>query len=164
MRSRSSTVISVAKALVLYHSQEYGNTKLMADAIAEGLKESGCEVTGFNTNDERFDIATFPGFDVVAFGSPDYFSYIAGGLKTFMDDHYIQSTVKKKGGYTGKPYALFYSHGGGGKVKAVMKELFKRTGTQVGETVESAGKPDQQILEKCRELGRQLGKAAVPKR
>jgi len=154
----------VAMALVLYHSQEYGNTKLMADAVAEGLKELGCEVTVFNTNDGRFDITTFPEFDCVAFGSPDYFSYIAGGLKTFLDDHYIQSTVKRKEGYTGKPYALFCSHGGGGKVKSVMKELFKRVGKQVGETVESYGKPNQQTLEKCRDLGRQLGKAVIPKR
>jgi len=150
----------VARALVLYHSQEYGNTQLMADAIVEGLRESGCEVTAFNTNDGRFDITAFPGFGCVAFGSPDYFSYIAGGLKTFMDDHYIQSTVKKEEGYTGKPYALFYSHGGGGRVKAVMKELFKRVGKQVGEPVGSHGKPDQQVLGKCRDLGRQLGKAA----
>lgn len=154
----------MAKVLVLYHSQEYGNTKLMADAIAEGLKESGCEVTAFNTNEGRFDITTFPEFDCVAFGSPDYFSYIAGGLKTFMDDHYIQSTVKKKEGYTGKPYALFYSHGGGGKVESVMKELFKRVGTQVGKPAESYGKPNQQTLEKCTELGRQLGRTVVPKR
>ncbi len=151
----------MTKALVLYHSQEYGNTKLMADAIVDGLKEIGCEVTGFNTNDGRFDIATFPEFDCVAFGSPDYFSYIAGGLKTFMDDHYIQSTVKKKEGYTGKLYALFCSHGGGGKVKSVMKELFKRVGTQVGQLVDSQGKPNQQTLKNCRELGRLLGKTAI---
>jgi flavorubredoxin len=151
----------MTRALVLYHSQEYGNTKLMAEAVAQGLKETGCEVTIFNTNDGRFDVTTFPEFDCVAFGSPDYFSYIAGGLKTFMDDHYVESTVKKKTGYTGKPYALFCSHGGGGKVKNVMQDLFRRVGRQVGDIVSSQGRPNQQTLEKCRELGRQLGKAAA---
>mgnify|MGYP001044993537 CR=1 FL=1 len=150
----------MVKALVLYHSQEYGNTERMAEAIAQGLKESGCEVTRFNTNDGRFDITSFPKCDCVAFGSPDYFSYIAGGLKTFMDDHYVQSTVKKLRGYTGKPYALFYSHGGGGRVKSVMMELFRRVGRQVGDPVESCGKPNQEVLDKCRELGRRLGKTA----
>jgi flavorubredoxin len=154
----------MVKALVLYHSQEYGNTEQMAEAVAEGLKESGCEVTKFNTNDGRFDIASFPSFDCVAFGSPDYFSYIAGGLKTFMDDHYIQSTVKKQQGYTSKPYVLFYSHGGGGRVKSVMMELFRRVGGQVGDPVGSHGKPAQQVLEKCRELGRQLGKTVTSKK
>jgi flavorubredoxin len=154
----------MVRALVLYHSQEYGNTEQMAEAVAEGLKESGCEVTKFNTNKSRFDITLFPGFDCVAFGSPDYFSYIAGGLKTFMDDHYIQATVKRQQGYTEKKLALFYSHGGGGRVRSVMTELFRRVGTQVGEPVGSQGKPNQQTLEKCRELGRQLGKSTAPKK
>lgn len=154
----------MAKALVLYHSQEYGNTERMAEAVAEGVKESGCEVTRFNTNDYRFDITTFPEFDCVAFGSPDYFSYIAGGLKIFLDDHYMQAVVKKEEGYTGKPYALFYSHGGGGKVKSVMTELFKRIGRQVGEPVGSYGKPSEDVLRKCRELGKQLGRTAASKR
>jgi len=151
----------MVKALVLYHSQEYGNTKGMAEAVAEGLKESGCEVERFNTNDGRFDITTFPKFDCVAFGSPDYFSYVAGGLKTFLDDHYIQTVVKKEEGYTGKPYALFYSHGGGGKVKSVMIQLFKRIGAQVCDPVGSYGKPNQQIMEECRELGMRLGRTAI---
>lgn len=154
----------MVKALVLYHSQEFGNTGRMAEAISEGLRESGCEVVKFNTNDGRFDITTFPGFGCVAFGSPDYFSYIAGGLKTFMDDHYIQSTVKKLDGYTGKPYALFSSHGGGGRVKSVMVELFRRVGKQVGEPVSSHGEPSQQVLEACRMLGKQLGRTIATKK
>ena len=47
------------KALVLYHSQEFGNTKKMAETVAEGLRESGCDVDLFNTNEARFDIKTF---------------------------------------------------------------------------------------------------------
>ena len=31
--------------LVLYHSQEYGNTAAMAEAIAEGARAAGAEVT-----------------------------------------------------------------------------------------------------------------------
>ena len=127
---------------------------MMADAIAKGLKESGCRVTEFNTNDARFDITDFPGFDCVAFGSPDYFSCITGGLKTFMDDHYIQSVTKKKEGYTSKQYVLFCTHGGGGKVKSVMKELFKRVGTQVGETL---GTEERDIIRPAVEAARAEG-------
>jgi len=34
----------MVKALILFHSQDYGNTGMMADAVAEGLREAGCEV------------------------------------------------------------------------------------------------------------------------
>ncbi len=151
----------MVKALVLYHSQEFGNTEAMAQAVAEGLKTAECDVDLFNTNEGRFDVTTFPQYDCVAFGSPDYFSYVAGGLKTFMDDHYVHDVRKGLKGLKGKPYVLFYSHGGGGKVKSAMLNLFKRVGTIVGEPVESYGKPSQHVLEECKALGRKLAKKSV---
>ncbi|HUT18030.1 MAG TPA: flavodoxin domain-containing protein [Anaerolineae bacterium] len=61
----------MVKALVLYHSQEFGNTHAMAEAVAEGLRALGCEVDLFNTDEGRFDVARFPQYDCAAFGSPD---------------------------------------------------------------------------------------------
>lgn len=156
------SVDDAMKALVLYHSQEYGNTAMMAEAVAEGLRAAGCETTMFNTNEGRFDVTQFPQYDCVAFGSPDYFGYIAGGLKTFMDDHYIHDVRKGLKGLKGKPYALFYSHGGGGKVRDALG-IFKRVGTLVGEPVGSYGKPTKEVLEKCRALGRELAKKVSSK-
>lgn len=146
------------KALVLYHSQEFGNTAEMAQAVAEGLREGGCTVDLFNTNDGRFDVTRFPQYDCVAFGSPDYYSYIAGGLKVFMDDHYISDVHKKLKGLRDKPFALFYSHGGGGNVKDIMPRIFSRIGTLIGEPVGSMGRPDQNVLERCKALGRELAR------
>jgi multimeric flavodoxin WrbA len=151
----------MAKALVLFHSQEYGNTAPMAEAVAAGLREAGCEVDTFNTNDGRYDITQFPQYDCVAFGSPDYYSYVAGQLKQFMDDHYIADVRKGMQGLKNKPYALFYSHGGGGRVRDAMASLFKRVGTQVGGPVGSRGWPRPDVLEQCRVLGRTLGEAAL---
>ena len=148
------------KGLVLYHSQEYGNTGKMAEAVAQGLRAAGAEVVAFNTNDAQFDITTFPSYDRVAFGSPDYYSYVAGGLKVFLDDHYIADVREGMKGLKDKPYALFYSHGGGGSVKGPLEDLFKRIGTKVGETVESRGKPTAEVLAGCRALGEELAKAA----
>jgi multimeric flavodoxin WrbA len=149
----------MAKALVLYHSQEFGNTAIMAEAVAEGLKAAGCEVDLFNTNDGRFDVTQFPQYDCAAFGSPDYYSYIAGGMKTFMDDHYIHDMRKGLKGLKEKPYALFYSHGGGGKVRDAMIGIFKRVGTLVSEPVGSRGKPVPEVVEKCKALGKTLAEA-----
>jgi len=150
----------MAKALVLYHSQEFGNTAAMAQAVAEGLKAAGCEVDLFNTNEGRFDVTQFPQYDCAAFGSPDYYSYIAGGMKTFMDDHYIHDVRKGLKGLKGKPYALFYSHGGGGKVRDAMLNIFKRVGTLISEPVGSRGRPSPEVLEKCKTLGKTLAEAA----
>ena len=128
----------------------------MAEAIAEGLRSEGCDVTLHNTNDERYPIKEYPIYDCVAFGTPDYFSYLAGTLKTFMDDWYIHRT---ESGYQGKPYAVFYSHGGGGRVKEVLS-LFSRVGTQVDESIGSQGTPDQKVLDDCMSLGIKLAKAS----
>ena len=146
----------MVKALVLFHSQQFGNTELMARAIGEGLKESGAEVMLHNANGMRFNIENFPQYDCVAFGTPDYFSYIAGTMKTFMDDWYLK---RNESGYTEKPYAVFYSHGGGGRVREHL-DLFSRVGEQIGQVVESRGKPTKNILEECWKLGNKLGKAA----
>ena len=153
----------MAKVLVLYHSQEYGNTGAMAEAVAEGLKAAGCEVDLFNTNDGRFDVTLFPQYDCAAFGSPDYYSYIAGGIKTFMDDHYIHDVRKGLKGLKDKPYVLFYSHGGGGKVRDAMVGIFKRIGTQIGEPVGSRGRPNSEVLEQCKTLGKMLADVTLQK-
>jgi len=150
----------MVKALVLYHSQEFGNTAAMAEAVAEGLRAAGCTVDMHNTDNGRFDITQFPQYDCAAFGSPDYYSYVAGGLKTFMDDHYIQDVRKGTKGLKGKPYALFYSHGGGGDVREVMVSLFQRVGRMVGSPVGSRGWPTDEVLKQCRALGRALVDAA----
>ncbi|NHJ47320.1 MAG: hypothetical protein FK733_05975 [Asgard group archaeon] len=143
--------------LVIYHSQEYGNTEAMAEAVAEGAKAAGAEITIINTHRARVDIEALRGFDVMAFGSPDYYSYIAGGLKVFVDDLYIVRKTNRQG-LENKPYGLFYSHGGGGRVREPFEKLFKalRIGTKIGETIESYGHPSSQVLEECRKLGKLL--------
>lgn len=141
--------------LVLYHSQQYGNTEKMALAIAEGARAAGASVTLFNANQARYDVEHYRDYDAAAFGTPDYYSYLAGTLKVFLDDWYI---VKRDNptGLLDKPVALFYSHGGGGAVKRPLEQLFGRLGPQIGETVESLGEPSDRVLATCRELGKQL--------
>jgi len=146
--------------LVLYHSQEYGNTAAMARAISEGARAAGVEVTLVNTNEERLDIEKYRQFDAVAFGSPDYYSYIAGGLKMFVDDWYIARKSNRRG-LENKPYGLFYSHGGGGSVRGPLEELFSQMGSKVGKTIESYGRPNDGVLKACRELGLQLARTVL---
>ena len=145
----------MSNALVLYHSQQYGNTEKMAEAVAEGLTSEGCSVSLHNTNTIRFPIEEYPEYDLVAVGTPDYFSYMAGTIKTFLDDWYLH---RNESGYTGKPFVLFMSHGGGGRAKDSLS-VFSRIGTQKGELVVSSGSPSAQVLGQCRELGKTLARS-----
>ena len=88
---------------------------------------------------------------------PDYFSYIAGGLKVFLDHGHIAKS-RDPARLEGKPYGLLYSHGGGGAVKGPMERQFRSLGEQVGKTVESVGSPGKAALGNCRELGQQLAR------
>ena len=81
---------------------------------------------------------------------------MAGNLKQFMDDHYIADVRKGMQGLKGKPYALSCSHGGGGRVRDVMKRIFRRVGRLVGESVASRGYPSPSVLEECKSLGQRL--------
>jgi multimeric flavodoxin WrbA len=153
------------KILIFYHSQEYGHTAAMARAVAEGARKSAAggaeiEVVLHNANEGRYPAAEYRTFDGVAFGTPDYFSYFAGTLKTFLDDWYL-AKKDDPAGLTGKPIALFLSHGGGGRARQPFEALFTRLGSPVAETVVSQGPPDTGALAACRELGAKLAQAVT---
>jgi len=148
----------MGKILAIYHSQQFGNTKALAEALAEGAREAGVEVELINTNERRVRLDEFLAADAVALGTPDYFSYLAGTVKTFFDDLYLwdQSGQPVKG----KPAALFFSHGGGGRVKQAFEYLARRFFEQVGETVEGERPIGDEAKKKCLALGRELAKKA----
>ena len=142
------------KVLVAYCSMT-GNTKAAAEAVAEGARAAGAQVTlkeGFAAHPD--DLL---GCGAVALGSYDAFSYMGGGLKDFLDRAYYPT----KGRVTDKPYAAFITHGGGGKaiqsVESVAKSFkFKRA----AEAVLVNGRPEGQALAGLRALGAKLAAAA----
>ena len=145
----------MAKILVIYHSQQYGKTKEIADAIADGAREAGAEVETFNTNERRVLLNDLMAADAVAVGTPDYYSYVAGTIKTFFDDLYLWDKAGKA--VIGKPAALFYSHGGGGLVKQSLEKFGLRFFKQVGETLERGPANAEEAQKKGRALGKELG-------
>jgi len=145
----------MAKILVVYHSLS-GNTKAMAEAVAAGARAvAGAETwvkTGLETT-----IDDLLKCDAVAVGSPDYFSYMAGGLKDFFDRTYYPS----QGKVTGKPCACFGSAGGPPTVVLELLEKMCRAFklSSVG-SVGCSGAPSPDIVEECRALGRKLAESA----
>lgn len=146
----------MGKILVIYHSQQFGNTGILADALAEGAREENAEVVLINTNERRVTLQEFVDADAVALGTPDYFSYVAGTIKTFFDDIYQWDKAGEP--VKGKPAALFYSHGGGGRVREVLEQFANRFFEQVGETVGSGRPIGDEARERCVALGRELAR------
>jgi multimeric flavodoxin WrbA len=144
----------MAKIIVIYHSQQYGNTKMLAEALGEGAREAGAEINLVNTNERRIALEEFLSADGVAIGTPDYFSYVAGTVKTFFDDMYLWNQSGKP--VKGKPAVLFFSCGGGGKVKQPFESLVDRFFQQVGETVGTDRPVSDEAKKKCAALGKDL--------
>ncbi len=147
----------MAKVLVVYHSIG-GHTKKMAEAVADGASTvAGTEVvlkTGLEAG-----IDDLLSCEAVAFGSPDYFGYMAGGLKDFLDRTYYPS----QGKVAGKPAGVFASAGGPTDViLGVLEQALKWFKLKaVAEPVGSSGGVSASALSACRELGKKLAEAAA---
>ena len=138
------------KVLIVYYSLS-GNTKAAAEAVAEGVKEGGAVPlvkTGLNA-----DVEDFLNCDGLIVGSPDYFSYMAGGLKDFFDRTYYPT----QGKVNGKPYFAFVTCGGGGEaIKSVEEMCRKFKLKKASEPLIIQGKPDINTSEKLKAIGRSL--------
>ena len=146
----------MARVLVVYHSLG-GNTKRMAEAVVEGAKSvPGTEVvmrTGLEaTIDDLLNC------DGIALGSPDYFSYMAGGLKDFFDRTYYPS----QGKVSGKPAVAFGSAGGPAtRVLACLEQAMRWFKfSKVADSVGASGTVAPGVLTECHGLGRKLAEAA----
>lgn len=145
----------MVEVLVLYYSRT-GRTEALAKALAGGVesKQGSAKV-------RRVDYATVNDFiscDALAFGSPNYFSYMAGLMKDFFDR---ALTIREK--VTGKPAVAFSS--GGGSSDAALASLERMIVSfkleKVTDGVVSQGEPSEKDLEACRKLGEALTERAL---
>ncbi len=142
----------MATVHVIYHS-DTGNTHALAKMVAEGVKAAGAEVKVVPAGE--IDLAAVAGADALAIGSPDYFSYVAGQVKTFFDQILYDERFK------GKPYVGFGTHGGGGKVLGVLEQLAKSCGLKkVADGLLVKGKPTDADAPKAHALAKALVAAA----
>ncbi len=144
----------MAKIAVIYYSGT-GNTEKMAQLVAEGCRQvAGVEV----------EMIQLPGVDMqavlqadgCAIGSPDYFSYMAGHVKTFYDE-----ALAHKSTLTGKPYVAFGTHGGGARVLESLERLSSAIGLmQAAPGLMCQGAPAPGEADAVRALGRAVAEAA----
>jgi multimeric flavodoxin WrbA len=108
------------KILIVYHSMG-GNTKAAAELVAQGAR--ALEGTRVQVKEGlKAGVNDLLSCDGIAVGTPDYFSYMAGGLKDFFD----RTCYPTEGHVTGKPCAIFVTHGGGGKAVQSVEKLCRR--------------------------------------
>ncbi|MFH2137071.1 MAG: flavodoxin domain-containing protein [Candidatus Omnitrophota bacterium] len=149
----------MAKALIAYYSRS-GNTKKMAEEIAQSLKQEGLsvvcrEITSVSAEE-------LINFDVFIFGSPTYYGTMAYQVKKLLDE-----SVILHGRLDGKIGAAFSSSAniGGGNETTVMDILYAflihgmilqgdAKGDHYGPV--SIGAPDQRSIAQCRRLGQRV--------
>jgi len=145
----------MGEVLVVFHSQG-GNTRAAAEAVAQGAKDvPGTEVVVKEALEA--DEPDLLGCGALAVGTPDYFSYMAGGLKDFFDRTYYPT----QGSVTDKLCGIFVTHGGGGRAVDSVKSVcgsfkFKL----VGEPVLVKNAPDAGARAELAALGKALAEAA----
>lgn len=142
------------KMLVLYYSRT-GNTKRMADAVAEGARMvQGVEV------ELNYYIApeALGNYDAILIGIPTYHHDMTVDIKNLFEEAAVKNVNLK-----GKIGAAFGSYGWSGEAPKMVIEIIKnKFGMDATEPPLLAKyAPDQASLEKCRELGRKVAERLI---
>ena len=137
------------KAAVIYWSGT-GNTETMANAVAEGMKDAGAEVSLLSA--DAVSAADLAGLDAVALGCP------AMGAEELEETEFAPmfASIKEKLG--GKAVALFGSYGwGDGEWMRTWEQECSDAGIKLAaESVICCEAPDDEALEACKSLGKKL--------
>jgi len=144
------------KILVFYYSRT-GNTEKMARAVAEGAKMvQGVEV------ELTYYVAVeaLSGFDAIIVGVPTYHHDMTIDMKRLFEDAAVKGINLK-----GRVGAAFGSYGWSGEaprlVIEIMRNKFEMQTPEPPLLIRYT--PDQNGLEKCRELGRKIAERLMHK-
>ena len=149
----------MAKVLVLYYSKS-GNTKKMAEKIAETINKENVDTVLKNT--EEISASELLGYDGIIVGSPTYYGTMAWQIKKLFDE-----SVKFHGALKGKIGGAFASAaniGGGNEttINDILNALLihgmivqgEPTGDHYGPV--AIGAPDLRALKCCERLGKNV--------
>ena len=140
------------KIAVIYWTGS-GNTEAMANAVAEGAKGAGADVSVFSVSD--IDAAAASAYDGLALGCP------AMGSEVLEESEFEPFYTELEPKLGGKKVALFGSYGwGDGQWMRDWQERAENAGVQLcqdGLMINET--PDDDGLAQCRALGEALAKA-----
>ena len=129
-----------------------GNTEAMANAVLQGIKESGSEASVFTASE--FDSSMLSKFDAVAFGCP------AMGAEVLEEEEFEPMFSSCESELKGKKIALFGSYGwGDGEWMRNWEERCISCGADiVCDYVICNESPDDEIILACKTMGEVLAK------
>ncbi|MBK88192.1 MAG: flavodoxin [Gammaproteobacteria bacterium] len=143
---------SVLKRLVIIYHSKTGNTRAMIDAVIDGAKDP-------QLNDVDVHVLTAAeaqpedllSADGLILGTPENFGYMSGALKDFFD----RSFYEVEGRLPPLPYATVINAGndGSGAIRSIERIANGYPLVQVQEAIIGHGPPDQETLDRCKELG-----------
>ncbi len=147
------------KVLVIYFTRT-GNTKAMAEIVAEAAEKEGAQVTLRDVEETKPD--ELLDYDAIIAGSPTYYGGMAGKMKDFFD-----FSVAHHGKLAGKVGGAFSSSAniGGGNETTVLSILLAMLihgmiveGTADGDHYGpvSVDAPDDRAKAQCQALGRRV--------
>lgn len=154
----------MARVLIVYYSRS-GNTKAMAELVAEGAQSADAEVELKTVADTN--VEDLLGADAIVMGSPTYYGTMAAEMKKLLDD-----SVSHHGQLDGKVGGAFSSSaniGGGNEttildlLKAMLIHGMVIKGDPKGDHYGpvAIGAPDKRSTEQCKRYGRDIAELAA---
>lgn len=143
----------MAQISIVYWSGT-GNTELMAQKVAEGVREAGQEAVVVSV--DLADVSELKKARAFALGCPSM------GTEQLEETQMEPFMCDLENGIGGKQIGLFGSFGwGGGEWMRDWEERVRNAGASVvgEEGIIVNGAPDEETEEKCKELGRALAAA-----
>lgn len=138
----------MSQAIIIYETRT-GNTRIIAEAIQEGMKKAGVEVLSKRTAEVKAgDLA---GVAAVILGAPTYHHDLISSMKTFLFE-------MEKADLKGKIGVAFGSYGWSGESVQIMGDTMKHIfGMEVMEPgLKIQRRPSGSSLEQSKEFGKKI--------
>ncbi|MGB7413212.1 MAG: diflavin flavoprotein [Thermosynechococcaceae cyanobacterium] len=135
--------------VALLYASAYGNTAIAADAIAQGLIQSGIQVQSINCEQtDPLDLATLiEDSDGIIIGSPTLGGHAPSQIQTALSTVLATATRRKLVG-------VFGSYGWGGEAIDFIERKFKDANFSFGfETLRIRFTPTEEVLQDCQMAG-----------
>ena len=127
----------------------------MAEAVADGVSSiDGASVTLLRADQAGLD--DLLACDGLVLGTPEYFGYMSGLVKDFLDRTY--EPARAGGQVSKKPYVVFVSAGndGSGALASLERIALGYPLKKVYDPVVAKGEITEDVLASCRELGQTI--------